>query len=229
MIRKKSEFTLYDAQDYLAEQAKINLLSLPEMPSNSGYMRFVAGQNLGLNGRLKLVGGALDLSVTGDEASLNLQARNTDAAFNTLSTEKLNQLMLSSLLVGGIRSVSADDKGIKTYNIDQFTPIVILGDNSTLVASDIIMVASNSLSIGAGAKVSSMSKPQMDVANISIKESASLLRVSGGSDIQVFHSNPDSTKGNLTIDATAKIESVGSVYLDASRSLIFNSIPVVSE
>ncbi len=254
VIRKSSEITLYDADGkeddaayaeqakinlwplhgYFAKQADINLLSLPEMPSNAGYMQFVASQSIGLNGKLNMPSGALDISVTKANSILTLQASSTNLASNTLSTDNLNQLQLSSLMIGGQRFYDTKNKNYKIINL---TPKVMLNEDSKVSASDIIMVASDTIEIKSGAKVLAESSPLFDIANFNIDGDATSIRVNGSQDngrqeIQVTHLNPNLKfqKGVLILGVGASIQSVGSVYLDATGSMNLNSnLPVIGD
>lgn len=225
VIRKKSEFTVTDAQSYFAKQAEINLLALPEMAADAGYMRMLAGVStntpgsLHMNGQIRLLDGAMDISVLG--SSLRIKDNNDSGEANVLSVRDLNQMRVSSLMLGGVRDTVRDGVGELGYRISQLTENLTLDNpGSLLSAKDIMLVAQDVLLINNGAGLTAPAAPKFDVAKLSLAADAALLRLTGGADIQVDHSSlPSFAKGTLTIQQDARIQTSGSAYFDATASM----------
>jgi filamentous hemagglutinin family protein len=221
VINNKSQFTKYNVNDYFKQQAQINLLPLPELPNDSGYMQILASNSLVLDGTMRMPSGVLDLSVL--RQSIKISAEGS-AANNTFNAVRLNEIQASSLLIGGVRTSIFDVNRQRSYIIGQLSKKVELANSSgtTLTANDIILTAIDEVKLNAGSSLAALDKPEFDVPQLQLTDGGALLRATGGASINVVRSAPQLTVGLLDIAETANIKAGGALYLDATHTVSLN-------
>ena len=227
LIRKKSEYSFYNANDFFAQQAQINLLPTPQMPNQSGYVQLLANNTLSLNGEIKLGNGLLDISLLGGDLAI---ASNASTQKNTLSAQLLSNIQASSLIIGGVRTVVFDESGQSIYQITNLSKSVVLENDLThpLIAKDISLVATDFIELKSGSNLISVGKPLFNVSQFSISGDGALIRVSGSSSVDVSRSNVQGSKGTLKVSNTANILTNEALFLDATYGMqLANALPIV--
>jgi filamentous hemagglutinin family protein len=221
VIRKKSQFTAYNVNDYFNQQAQINLLPVPELPTDSGYMQLLARNSMTLNGNLRMPSGVLDISILGQPM---LIASDSTPAANTFDANSLSKIQASSLLMGGVRATSVDANGQHSYTIQQLSKSVELANSldSALTAKDIILTATDAVTLKAGSSLVSTGLPRFDVSQVQLVGDGALLRATGGTSTEVVRDSAEFKVGTLNIDPTASITANGALYLDATRAINLN-------
>jgi len=221
VIRKKSQFTAYSVNDYFNQQAQINLLPVPELPTDSGYMQLLARNSLTLTGNLLMPSGVLDISILGQPMVI---ASDLSLAVNTFDVNSLSKIQASSLLMGGVRATSVDANGQRSYTIQQLSKSIELANSldSALTAKDIILTATDAVTLKAGSSLVSSGLPRFDVSQLKLAGDGALLRATGGASADVARDAPEFKVGTLSIDPTASITAGGALYLDATRAINLN-------
>jgi filamentous hemagglutinin family protein len=153
VIRQESQFDESTVGQVFAAQAAAAGIAAPALPADAGYLVLVAASSLNFQGtgdfsvgkggrggqadivgtNLFITGSAADAVPTGDVA---------------LSDATLNNIGAQSLLVGGTRSVYSD-----TVSITPAAQTLEIAGDATLKAPEILLVATNSLTLDPGAQI----------------------------------------------------------------------------
>jgi len=184
LIRQKSQYTLYNLNDYLKQQSQTKLLPIPELTNDSGYVRLLASSAMTLNGSLRLPDGVLDISVPGQKISISSDDKSTA---NNFSATGLSSIRASSLLLGGVRTPTKDPDGQAAYSIqNQSQSLEIANSQATsLLAGDVILASLDSITLGNGSSIVSDRSPRIGVAGLFLSGDGALVRVTGGPYTQV--------------------------------------------
>jgi len=222
-----SPYQISYASQYFAANTSAGII--PSLPQDAGNLSLLAAGSLNLAGEVYAtaaaggLGGQLDIS--GDNFLIGAQANpaSTDTVF--INATQLSDLGVDSILIGGSRSRTATGTTltVKAYSIDVAA--------TTLTAPEIILAATNSVTLETGATVSavgnlSRTDSVLNIVNACVSRlctpigntvsDGALLRVSSAGQAEVIRSNADGASGALTIDYGTKLSSSGSILLDAS-------------
>lgn len=255
-VRSYTEYNEAFANEYFASDAfKLTryratgeTIVTPRLPQDGGSVVFAAQRSLVLDGMLKSAaadggrGGLVDVAseriaiVGGGYDSTDL----TDAGFLVLNASDLSSFGAGSLLLGGTRS--GDTQGLRLDVVAQ--EIVLYNDaNSALTGPEIMLAASDSITIGNGSVLSATgqaadsgdlliapqeaaiwndnntpSDPSDDVLVTPARDWGALVSVSNGSAARVFRDGADTTQGGLvSIGEGALLSAEKALLIDATR------------
>ena len=154
VVRARSEFEDYTANEYLKQGALTNHVNVPRLPIDAGHLILQATRSMTLQGAVFAQaapgarGGLVDIASPSDIliGGPNTGARN---GVLTLNAAQLSSFGAESLLIGGVRQLgtSGTTVTVKTRNVTV--------DNAgvPLMGSDIILVANEKLTLAKGAEV----------------------------------------------------------------------------
>jgi filamentous hemagglutinin family protein len=230
IVRTRSQFIDYFANDFFANKAEKAGETAPQLPRDAGSLVLSAQTRLklaadllatpatlGLGGQVDITGNKL--AVVANSADLANLASGTVG----LLAEDLNNFDAPSLLLGGKRSKAAQGQRVTVSS-----STISVAENVQLSGAEIILAASEQLQVKAGALIESTGKTtvaggNLMVANQSGGSDGALLRVSSAGQVSV---NRDQTvtgnKGELIVEAGATIRALGSTLLDASKNTVFD-------
>lgn len=135
-----------------------------------------------------------------------------------LTTSSLNNLGANSLLIGGVRTLSAAGMEISVGASD------VLVDNrgSVLSAPEIILAATNAVTIKAGSVIEGKGTftgkaSDINIGAAGVSGDGALLRVSSSEQVTVKRINSPGLVGTLKIEDGATVSALNSVLFDASH------------
>lgn len=226
VVRRQSEFTLYDAGSYFTDKAKAAGIAAPELPGDGGHVAF-ASQNainsaLRLQGRVLLGAATGALAGTADVAAPKMEITSGSTTgpdgVVALSATLLADWRARALTLGALhRTVDGQEQ------LDVRTSELTLSNDAAnpLTAPDVLLAASDLLRLKAQATVLAESGAAGPAADLVLPSSGALLRVSSGAAIGVQRSEvPSSGGGVLSIAAGAVVSGKGAVQIDVTGSAV---------
>lgn len=227
-VRTQSEFHDSTANAFFAAQAASSGSIAPRSPIDAGQLIVNATGALQLAGTFKSqpgVGGKgawVDLNGPGFDI-VNAAGSGTAGGVE-LTTGTLNNLGAESLLIGGVRTQTANGMSIAVGANN----VVVENSGATLSGAEIMLVANNALTVKAGSSVQGngvySGQPQ-NITIVNVKPDGTpangdgaLLRVSSGSQVTVTRNNSLGVLGTLTVENGATVSAQNSVLFDASRT-----------
>lgn len=232
IARTRSQFIDYFANDFFADKAAKAGESAPQLPRDAGSLVLSAQTSLKLAADLlaapaaRGLGGQVDISgnklaVVANSADLAGLASGTVG----LLAEDLNNFDAPSLLLGGKRSKDAQGQRLTVSASD-----VSVAENVQLRGEEIILAANNQLRVKTGALIESVGKTVVAggtllVANQTGGSDGALLRVSSAGQVTVNRGQTvTGSKGELFVEAGARVKAEGSALLDATKNTVFDGV-----
>ena len=222
VVRKKSEFADYSADGYFALKAKAQGIATPELPADGGQVVFIAqgdsSRDLKLSGKVDLTAavggraGRADISAGQIEiVSTPLEGTGNGAA---VAADVVNAWGADSLVIGAVRSNSGT---LSTLNVAASDVTFSNNASHTLKVPEIVVAATNSITLSGGASLASDTVPARASLNLGVTGDGVLLRMSGGSPVDIQRSGESFLAGTVTIADGSKVSARGSVALDATK------------
>ncbi len=240
-ISTLADYTVTDSA-YFSTLAAANRAPVPLLPTDGGQLSIAASQALTLQGALvaKLPGASarsaeVDIAAT----KIALVGAGGDAAaaagYLQIDTTSLSTLD-ASLLIGGVRS---NPGGLATLTPTATNIIVANSSSSTLTAPELILAATQSISIESGSSIQSSGSSGAPLQDLTIAgpnaASGALIRVAStglinfdrpaatgqasAGTVNIASGATISTSGSLTIDATLTTSSAGTLAVAQGGAL----------
>ena len=226
VLRRQSEFTLYDAGSYFSSKAAAAGVVPPELPADAGHVAFSSQDEtnsaLRLQGQVRLAAGIGGLAGTADVAASRMEitsAGGTGAeGVVRLSAGQLAAWQARRLTLGAVRQ-SADGRDRLAV---QTADLTLANDQDhPLVAPEVLLAANRSLRLAPQAAVVAEGGNAGQAGALAIPASGALLRVSTGLAIDLQRSTSATTSvGSLDIGAGALAAGSGAVQIDAVGSAV---------
>ena len=221
LINTQAQYTLTSANGFFSTLAAGNKTLPPPLPIDAGVVEFLAGEQLEFEGLLEDTApkggrsGQVDISAT--QLEIATSAAPATPGVVVLDEAQLNLLSAASLLIGGTRTVSSTTPG--AIDIQTTAASISVAPNVALSGSELILTATNDISVGAGAQLSASGGLASVPTQYDLVGDGALLRVSTGAQAPIERTGVQGLTGNLTLAAGAVLRSAGSVSLDATGSL----------
>ncbi|TAN49941.1 MAG: filamentous hemagglutinin N-terminal domain-containing protein [Methylococcaceae bacterium] len=231
VARTRAQYTDYLANRFFAEQAAAGGgVSARALPQDAGSLALSAQTGLTLGAELAAapagggLGGQVDISAT--HLAIIGRREDDEAAAGTvyLPADALNQLNAPSLLLGGVRSQSANGRRVTVA-----AQTLTIAGNAALRGAEILLAAQNTLKLESGALVSSTGKNggggvDLQVANQGQNSGDGvLLRVSASGQADIDRVGRVTGKtGTLIVESGARLASDNSMLLDATQNTVFD-------
>ena len=222
VVRERADYEDYFANSFLLASARQLETAVPRLPIDAGQLVLRAAQTLQLNGFVRASaaeghrGGLVDISSPADI----LIARPGLTASNgvlVLDSTQLSSFGAESLLIGGIRSSTPAGTAVSV----QTGNLTVDNAGAPLTAPDLILVASNGLTLAAGAKIEA-SERFGEADTLLLSGNGTMVRVSSNPAARTIRTGANSsTTPLLTIGAGAEI-SGGSVTLDSTQGTLLD-------
>lgn len=244
VLSRRAEYQPLYASRFLSQAAERLNLASPRLPTDSGYLLLQATQSMNLLGQVSSA--ALpnaDASTGGRGASIDINAPGSVvitatpgapvAGVISLNAETLSAWNAESLVIGGRRV--KDSTG--TTLLVSSSNVTLNNAGNALSAPDIILAATNSINIRAGAELESTGTLNGRSESMRVAGQGSLVRVSQDVSAQVIRSDiAGAAESSIVIGAGARIAGAGliidttgtSATLDASAVLSASSYTVNS-
>jgi filamentous hemagglutinin family protein len=241
-----SQFNAYLASNYIATLAKQYGNVTPQLPQDAGSMLVDAVNQLILDATLVAtttgtgLGGQVDISgnnleVVGSSADLSA----LPSGIVGLLASQLNSFNAPSLLLGGKRSLTASGEllTITASNVTVSGDVNndVSGKNNALTGTEILLAASNQVTVATGAQVMSNASSSGVAGGTLILENSNggsdgaLLRVSAAGQVTVERDLPiNGSGGLLDIGTGAALTASGSMLLDSSQNTVSNGVLNIS-
>ncbi len=210
--RRHSELIITTANQFYTELAINEEIARPLLPMDAGQVSFLAGSSLNLDGDLRadvLPGGrgswvdiqanqlAVVNSVTGTEGVVELRADN------------LNRLSVESLLLGGMRQRKKDGTYISVGANQISIGAANEKDPVLLELPEILLAASERVTIKSGASVRTREKSGLDsstrIETLVVDGDGALLQVSEGKQVRINRLNSSGLAGEIIIEEGASL------------------------
>jgi filamentous hemagglutinin family protein len=193
-----------------------------ELPEDAGTAAVTAGGELNLAGSVLAnpasggKTGALDLSANNLIVTDGVQSE--PAGTVSVDANQLDNLGVASILLGGTRELSSDGvTSIQTAAND-----VTVSSGVTLSNPEIILVASGSVDVQAGASVQATGTT-VSSRTLSLPSGTALLQVSTGTEkLEQAMSNAQTASDTLTLESGSTLSAPGSVVLAADSGVSLN-------
>ena len=194
------------------------------LPQDAGDLSIIAGQALTLAGditakaELAGLGGLLNISASNIDV-VKQTPNNVSAGTVVLNARALNNLGVDSVLIGGLRSRSSSGTQL-TVNAQSIN----VAENVSLQAPEILLAASQSISVNSGASITAVGSPTrtdsiLTVVNANTNnDDGALLRVSNAEQATVIRNTLTGTAGDLSLASGARLSSSGSILVDATHT-----------
>ncbi|MFA7316486.1 MAG: filamentous hemagglutinin family protein [Sulfuricella sp.] len=218
--RSRSEYSDTYASNFYAANPAF------QAPSDAGRLSVSGISDIILQGTILASAASGGRGAEVDISSNNIViGSGTHANAVTLDVETLNNLGAASLLIGGIRSRSSDGVTVvvgagNVTVADTATPgDTASEDRNSLHAPEVILAASDQVTVKAGATVAGSGEFSGTPKNISIAGNGALLRVSSGDQVSIARPGSDTAlaTGNLTVESGAYVKAAKSMLLDATN------------
>ncbi|MHB0986460.1 MAG: filamentous hemagglutinin family protein [Sulfuricella sp.] len=216
--RSRSEYLNTYASSFYANNPAF------QAPADAGRLAVAGVSGIALQGTLLAAAASGGRGAEVDISSQNIViGSGTHANAVTLDAETLNNLGAASLLIGGIRSSGSDGVtvAVGAANVtvaDTGTPTDTTSANpNSLHAPEIILAATDQVTVETGATVAGTGKFSGTPKNITVAGNGALLRVSSGDQATIARPGSDSTKGDLIVESGAHVKADKSMLLDATR------------
>jgi len=216
-VQNFATYHLSRADDYFSALAKDAGTAAQRLPQDSGQLQLIAGAQLAFAGQLRSASGSggrgAQVDISADKLELvNGSGASIDPTFVALDVGQLNALGAESLLIGGLRS---NDKG--TVTLTTTAANVVLDAGVELKGRDLLLAASEELTLRSGARVEASGDAATAPEKIALDKSGALLRVSSGAQAgKVERTNSTVAGGKLTLEAGSALAAKGSALIEAS-------------
>ena len=219
LVRQRSEFTQYTANDFYTKKATEAGTALPYLPRDAGSMTLAAKSGLQLDGTINAAAakdgqdGRLDIAADNIAIVGQLQTEVVSGTVNLLA-DKLNSLNVASIFIGGLRTAGdgATQFNVKTNNVS-------LQNGAHLKGQEVILAAKKNLTFEDGSSLSSDGgKNPNEQSNpvYKVNGDAALVRVSKDGQADLQRTGVSGGNGSINLAAGAKISSTGAMMLDAT-------------
>lgn len=220
-VRKLAEYQDTLASERFAGNAK------SRQTGDAGRYSIAASTSLALNG---IVRAAHASSASGAEVDiaapkLMVVAEGTmgEAGYLAIDESQLAAMNVASLLLGGTRSGTADGSD----RVDVLASDVRLGTGATIQGPEVILAATDQVRLESGSEVkgegSGEGTRDLIIGSTTVDGDGALLRVSGGSEVELTRVSTDRNRGDLIVENGAIVEAGGSMLLDATRKMDIDS------
>ncbi|MDE2594586.1 MAG: hypothetical protein KGL57_10130, partial [Burkholderiales bacterium] len=211
-FRAKSTLTVTSVNDYLTSAAQSLHKPIPTLPGDAGRASLSAQSNFDWAAQFNLDGGEFDLSMPKMEVVAEGQSAQTGYA--AISAAELNATGASSILLGGVRSGTADHVAVDTKSTDVSIASSLSGGEWLAVASNTVDVKSGVSIVATGSK-----KASHDLA---LSGNGAALVVSNVDQIDLTRSlsgtDGSTAQGTLTLAAGSRLAGA-SVEMDGVKQL----------
>lgn len=238
VIRSYSEYNEASANEFFASETfkltqyrKLGLnVVTPRLPSDGGAVVFKASNQLVLDGQLLSQAGPGGRAGTVDIAAANIAVIGAGAdtsgldGYLIIDSSRLSNFGAASLLLGGVRT--GTNLGV-SVTVQAGNIVVRNGSDSALTGPEIILAASDNITIAAGSMLRAEGVSTSDAGDITLvpqvasppRDFGALIRLSNGAVASVRRTNVDSTaSGTVEIGAGAVIEGGQALLIDATRN-----------
>ncbi len=239
LAQTQAQYTTTSANSFFESQAQTNAAQasmngstvapvVPQLPEDAGALSIQVSRSLVLSGTLTApaaVGGrgsSLDLSAP--NLVVGAPTANTPAGAVSVDPQQLDSLGADSILLGGVRTFVAGttDVNVNSSNVE-------VGDGVSLTAPEVILVASNSVTLDSGALVKATGTTLTTAESLEVPGGAALLRVSTGPQAQVSAppppasgSSPAPLAGIVTVADGATVSAPGSLLVQGGAAVDFS-------
>lgn len=220
--RAPAEYLLTSGNQFFTNLAQDTGLSVPRLAADAGQLTLNAGGNLTLAADIltnKAAGarGAL-VDIISDKISVVSDIGAADGTLQ-LTADALSALNADSLLLGGVRSQTADGTLITT----NASSVTFANDaNHALQVTELIAAATDSLTLNSGATIKTLTTTQPGQgSNLHASGDGALLAVSNH-DINYDRTGVSGMLGTLDIRSGASIQAQGALVVDATLNTNLN-------
>lgn len=236
VIRARAQYDNSSGNGFLGQSALTSGSAAPRLPIDSGQLVLAATLGMAIQGSVSAqapaggLGGLVDISSPVD-ILIGTRATAAQAGVLTLDSSELSAFGAESLLIGGVRQTTSAGTAVavKTPNL------TVANAGEALTGPDIILAASKSLKLAAGADVEQSGALSAPADTLLFGDSTkpgsgdgALLRVSANATAPIVRSGVDSSAiPALAIGAGSRL--VGSnLTLDSTRTMTLDSSAFLS-
>jgi filamentous hemagglutinin family protein len=231
---KRAKYITTTASEFFYDTAGVNL------PGDAGQLTAIGRNSLvfdpaivamrqaeiaAADGRAR-AGRGLELDLAAPKLLITDNSTAPDASWSVLDQTKLNALGASSLLLGGVKTVSGATTHIDTIA----TNVQIRNSGSALTGSELMATASESLTVTSGSHIDTMGSAEARTINLAPATTGdnygAFLRVAEGGQASVSRVLSDTgsvirTKGDLNLEAGSFVAG-NSLIFDATHTNLLN-------
>lgn len=236
VLNKRAEYQPLYASRFLSLAAERLNLSVPRLPSDSGYLLLQATQSMNLLGQVSSAalpnadastggrGAIIDINAPGNVVITALPAAPVAGSIS-LNAETLSSWNAESLVIGGRRV--RDSTGVTL--VVSSSSITLNNAGNALRAPDLTLAATNGITLRAGAVLESSGTLNGRAESLRVTGNGSLVRVSQDRSAQVSRSDVSSAAGpSLTVGAGARIAGAGIILDSTSTAATLDASAVLS-
>ena len=214
----RSEFAISYANSFYTNKAKQTGTTPNYLPQDGGSIQISAQTGLTLDATVQAEGdqngrgGRLDIAADNLNIIAPSDAGQTLGGAINLSADSLNQLGVSSIVLGALRTY---DKGQTDLDVKAST--VQLSSKASLTGKEYILAATNKVTVQAGATLKAEGTPDSTAKQVlNVKGDAAVVRVAAGPQADLYRTGATGQSGSIQVDAGATVSASGSMILDAT-------------
>ncbi len=222
-VLREAQYTSTSANAFFAAHAADAPTALARLPRDSGTLSITASRELRLDGTLQGSPGqngrgtALDIS----SEALRVVADSSAAAVPgvvTIQADALERFGAESILLGGERSQTSDGLRIATR-----AQSVEIAAGASVTAPELMLVASNSVSVAAGAELSgSGASGGARTTDLLLDGDGAMLRLTSGSDAAITRTNGSGGVASLRVEEGATLRAKnGAIAAESAGTAMF--------
>lgn len=222
-VLREAQYTSTSANAFFAARAADAGTTLTRLPRDSGTLSIAAGRELRLDGTLL---GNPDTNGRGTALDISSQALRVVADANapatqgvvTIQADALSRFGAESILLGGDRSQTADGLRITTR-----AQSVEIAAGTTVSAPELMLVASNEVSVAAGAELRG-ERPMggARTTDLLLDGDGAMLRVTSGADAAITRTNGAGGAAVLRVEEGATLRaSSGAIAAESAGTAMF--------
>jgi filamentous hemagglutinin len=225
-VQNLAEYTLTSANTYFTAQAATAGVSVQRLPQDAGYLELSATSQLTLDATLEAtpgkggLGAAVDISSSAIRVVNGETSPGSDPGFLDLDASSLSQLGAQSILLGGVRSQTSTG-----FSINTEASTVEVAAGATLKAPEVLLVASDTVTVDGGATVGTSGALPTPESALSLSGDGVLLRVAAAGNpvtTRTVPSGSTTASGQLVLMPGSLIAATGgSVGVDVTSSADF--------
>ena len=222
-VQNLAQYSLTTANSYFTAQAAAAGVSAQRLPQDAGYLELSATSQLTLDTTLEATPGKGGLGAAVDISSSAIRVVNgevtpgSDPGVLDLDANSLTQLGAQSILLGGVRTQTS--AGV---NINTEASTVEVASGATLKAPELLMAATNSVTVDNGATVGTSGTLTTSETALSLSGDGVLLRVAASGNPTITRTGGTGSQGQLDLLPGSVIAAAGgSVGVDAAATAEF--------
>ena len=227
VVRTESQYAVVNANTFLSQSALAAGAPAPQLPIDGGQLTLAADSTLGFKGSVQAsaatggTGGLVDIA-TSQTQNITIGATGPSGDL-VLDPTDLSNFASASLLIGGTRQAAANGTSVSVTA----GSINVASSGAPLTGSDVILAATNSITIGQGSVIEGTPVAAGSDETLLVTGNGVLVRATGDPSAQVQRTGVSGSPGPvLTLDSGSQVTGAN-VVLDSTAQTVLSPSAVL--